>query len=244
MQEWFDPATGNDMACFRACEQCGINTAQIGADVMHERIARYARQGGTLQWIATLYNRARWRPDAPSLEEELAEILAVDPKPIGLVFFGESVDRHFIDDDMDALREKLKRLRDTGLLIGVGSHLPEVIEQVDSEGWDVDFLQTCFYTVYTLVSRREIDRKKERFEDSDRQRMVDTIKSVSKPCLAFKVLGANRKCGSDEEIVAALRFAYENIKDTDAVILGMWQKYKDQVGQNVDWVRDILAERA
>jgi hypothetical protein len=37
----------------------------------------------------------------------------------------------------------------------------------------------------------------------------------------------------------ALRFAFQNIKPTDVVLVGMWQKYKDQAAENVALARKI-----
>ena len=36
----------------------------------------------------------------------------------------------------------------------------------------------------------------------------------------------------------------EQFKPTDVAVVGMWQKYKDQVGQNAKWVCEILGEKA
>lgn len=241
MKEWFDSASGNDLGVLRRAEECGINTCQFGSEVMHDRLHRYTEQGGKLQWIATLYDSgSQWSPGAPSFEEELAQILTVDPKPIGIQNFGENTDKYFISGQMNRLREKLKRFRDTGLLVGVCTHLPEVVEMIEEEGWDVDFYQTCFYTVYSLLSAKQIDRSHERYDDEARERMVSFIRRASKPCLAFKVLKANRFCGSDASVRAALEYAFQNIKPQDVVCVGMWQKYKDQVGQNTQWTREIL----
>lgn len=57
------------------------------------------------------------------------------------------------------------------------------------------------------------------------------------------MLGAGRHCQSTETIETALRFAYQNIKPTDVVLLGMWQKHKDQAAENVALVRKILGNR-
>ena len=46
---------------------------------------------------------------------------------------------------MDSEREWCKRVRDLGVLVGVGTHKPEVIDLVESQGWDVDFYAGCVY---------------------------------------------------------------------------------------------------
>jgi len=42
------------------------------------------------------------------------------------------------------------------------------------------------------------------------------------------------------EVEQAIRFALANIKPTDVILLGMWQKHKDQVAENVGYARKAL----
>jgi len=59
--------------------------------------------------------------------------------------------------------------------------------------------------------------------------------------IEFTIGTANRKCGTQAQVEEALRFAFEHIKETDVVCLGMWQKTMDQVGLNTAMARRILA---
>ena len=104
----------------------------------------------------------------------------------------------------------------------------------------MDFCQCCFYTVYAHVGTKLVNRDVEKYDDRDRGRMVRFIAQVEKPCIAYKVLGAGGKCGSEAEVRSALEFACTHIEDTDLLLVGMWQKEKDQVGQNVRWVSEFL----
>jgi hypothetical protein len=242
MREWHADVE-HGLELLRRCEECGITTAQFGGGVMHRLIAEHARRGGSLQWIATLYANQQGNlgfGDQVAFEEELATILAVDPTPIGIQHFGESTDRLYFEGRMDVVRERMTRLRDTGRPIGVCSHLAEVIAEIESQDWDVDFYQTCFYTSYVGRFRKGVDRAEEVFDDADRDRMVAVIQQVRRPCLAFKVLGAKRKCDSDASVREALQFAFDHIKPTDVICVGMWQKHKDEVGQDTQFVREIL----
>lgn len=241
MRAWFAPECGNDLAMMQQAEARGINTFQFGGPTMHDRLRRYKVAGGRNQWIATLYDSGmQWNPGAVSFEAELREILAMDPKPIGILNFGENSDRYFLTGNMALLKEKMKRLRDTGLLVGVCTHLPEVVEYIEEQGWDVDFYQTCFYTVYSFAEQKRVDRSREVYEDAARERMVKFIQGSSKPCIAFKILAARRKCGSDQELRAAFKFALDHIRPTDVICVGMWNRDKDQVTQNVSIVRELL----
>ena len=50
-------------------------------------------------------------------------------------------------------------------------------------------------------------------------------------------------CESHEFPATALWFAYDKIKPTDIVAVGVWQKYADQVGENTRLVRELLDGR-
>ncbi len=59
----------------------------------------------------------------------------------------------------------------------------------------------------------------------------------------YKVLAAGRRIGTPAEVRQAFETAFENIKPTDAVIVGMYQQFGDQVGENVALVRSLAAGR-
>ena len=65
-------------------------------------------------------------------------------------------------------------------------------------------------------------------------------RQVSKRCIAFKILAAGWHCGSPHDIEAAFRYAYRNIKATNVVLVGIWQKHGDQASENVAIVRKTL----
>ena len=138
-------------------------------------------------------------------------------------------------------------MRDCGVQVGLGSHIPEVIEYAEERGWNVDFYMTCFYNLSrderesALVSGDRAAATRERFLEEDPPRMAQTIQATPKTCLAFKILAASRHCGSQAEVAEAFRFAFEQIKPTDAVVVGMYQKHLDQVSLNVEHVRAALA---
>ena len=67
--------------------------------------------------------------------------------------------------------------------------------------------------------------------------MCETIRKASKTCLAFKILAAGRTCDKPEQVRDAFKFVLENIKPTDAVIVGMYPRYTDQIKENADLVR-------
>ena len=140
-----------------------------------------------MKWIATFYSLPR---DRESAKRELAELLKMNPRPIGIQQVGNTTDLLMRQGNIDQSLENLKRFRDAGLLVGLCSHNHEVIDYAESRDWDVDFYQCCFYrSVFDLDATK---RGQEMYEEQARRDMTKTIRSVSKPCIAFKVLAAIR----------------------------------------------------
>ena len=63
--------------------------------------------------------------------------------------------------------------------------------------------------------------------------MTAVVRQVKQPCLAFKILAAGRMGSGQEKVRNAFRFAYENIKPIDGVIVGMFPQYFDEVNADV-----------
>ena len=68
---------------------------------------------------------------------------------------------------------------------------------------------------------------------SDPPRMFKAIQQTKRPCLAFKILAAGRRT----DVKQAFRETFAGIKPTDAVIVGIYDRYGDQAGQNAALVR-------
>ncbi len=72
--------------------------------------------------------------------------------------------------------------------------------------------------------------------------MAAQMLKVEKPCIGFKIMAASRNCGTPEDVRNAFSFAYKNIKPTDIVDVGMFQRDKNQVAENAGFVREILGQ--
>ena len=81
----------------------------------------------------------------------------------------------------------------------------------------------------------------EGFIASDPPKMAEAVRKVDKPALVYKVLAAGRKCQSEEQKRQAIEWAFKNIKPTDAVLIGLYPRYSDQVTETTQMVRAILA---
>ena len=72
---------------------------------------------------------------------------------------------------------------------------------------------------------------------SDPPKMCSVIQKVGKTCLAFKILAAGRTCNKPEQVREIFQSVFSHIKSTDAVIVGMYPRYTDQITENAELTR-------
>jgi len=233
----------NVVKALQAAQAAGINTVQARGDyhrVLHW-IELFRRTGGRLHWIAQTASEMH------DLKQNIRILAAADA--IAVYHHGTNTDRHWFAGKMDVVRDRLKYIRDQGLLVGLGTHMPEVITFVEEHGWDIDFYMACFYNISTperqsaLVTGRPVYQE-ETFRPEDPAKMCQVIRATAKPCIAFKILGANRRCGTRDEVRAAFEFAFANIKPIDAVCVGMYPRHIDQIRENVGHTLAALSRGA
>ncbi len=221
-------------ALFEA-ERQGLNAVQARADrhimrVLHE----YYNEGGKLQWIAQTASELR------DLAGNIRAAAAAGA--IAIYHHGTRTDGLWREGKIEEVRELLAVMRDCGVAVGLGTHRPEIIEYCEEHDWDVDFYMASFYT---LGIARPKDGTLgaylpgEIYDDADRERMTKTIRATHKTCLAFKILAANRKCATPEDVREAFRYAFANIKPQDAVVVGMFQRDMNQIAMNAHIVREL-----
>ncbi len=233
-----------------ACEKAGITAWQSNYPQPLERqLPRIRDAGCTLQWLALAdtwdIEHNDFRADTVWPLARKAIERACGHKPIAIAFRGEETDRLLKQGRMDVVRDFLNCAHDAGLAAGVSAHNPAVIETVEHNGWPADYYMTCFYR---LTRTQDEFRKEfglapvgETYVASDPERMCRVIRQVKKPCLAFKILAAGRRCGSPKAVREAFEFAFKNIKLTDGVIVGMIPCFTDQINDNAQTVREVGA---
>jgi hypothetical protein len=221
----------------KRCEQAGINTWQNSfAERTLQDLARLREAGGKMNWLLL------GKPDWDQQPERISE--AAKHKPIGIAPHGALGERLHRQNKLSVLTDLLKRIRDQGVLVGLSAHNPVLIELAEEKGWDVDYYMCCLYYLtrpleeYQKILGPDLPLG-EKYLPSDPPRMFKAIQSVRKPCLAYKVLAAGRRIGSSKEIRACFETALKNIKATDALIVGMYQQFGDQVGENAALVREL-----
>jgi hypothetical protein len=225
-----------------ACEKHGINTWQY--HFSEQTVADYKvmrERGGKLQFF--MLTEGEMSKDF-SLVTKFAKL-----GPIGIAHHGNRTDERFREKRMDVVREFTRIARDSGVMVGVSTHNPEVVDFIESAGWDIDYYMCCFYRVSR--SREEARALMggeaplgETFLEKDPVRMTKAIRQTKRPVLGFKILGAGRAGYTRDKIEDAFRFAYANIKPTDAVIVGMWPKFKNEVEENTSIARALTAPAA
>ncbi len=234
MTDWFTPERTLDYAL--SCERNGINTWQISVDRKVFGALRAARERGSkLQHICLM------RDEDPATWKEI-----VDLKPIAVVHHGGVTDRFFYRGEQDKVRDFVRKAHDFGLMAGVSSHVPEHIARLEDAGWEQDLYMTCLYNVVRQPEKLKaglgdvpVD---ELFLAHDPERMLDVVRQVRRPCLAFKVFAAGRLCSNQASMEKAMRFAYQRLKSGDGLIVGMFPIMTDEIAMNTGMVRRILAE--
>ena len=236
MREWY--TQDRKMEVLHACEREGINAWQLHYnDLPMEDFKRYRAEGGRMHLIL-LADFALMKD--PTLLPQVAKL-----GPLGIAHHGGVTDQRFRGGEKQKIKDFLKAVRDSGVMVGLSTHNPAVVDTAESEAWDIDYYQACLYRVSRTPEEARAEYKEscinEIYMEKDPERMCKMIRQTRKPCLAFKLFGAGRTIGSPRQIEAAFRFALSNIKPTDAVIVGMFPRFSDQVRENTAIVRRILA---
>jgi hypothetical protein len=222
----------------RRCQEVGINCWQSSPGSNWELYRRFIKEGGRMHYL--------------SLGHE-------DPAPlpamaaggcIGIAYHGEVTDQLFKSGQIEQARDYLRQVRDAGMQVGVSTHMPAVVEHIESAGWDVDFYMTCVYERHrTADELRDLLGHVplpvgEVYLTEDPPRMYQAMQRTRKPCLAFKILAAGRLSERREFVEQAFRDAFRAIKPNDAVIVGIYDRYADQVADNAEMVRQYGATAA
>jgi len=243
---------------WKHCEELGINCmTQAGG-----RIAKYnAEHGGKMLFACS--GQARLGPDGTWRDptQSIKAIAQLGPIGIHIDGWGEAgSDAMWRKGHLSKVREWCKIVRDTGVLVAVTSHRPEVFKEIESQDWDVDYYMTCLYKYGRTpaewekafefnpgMAPAELYHTKEgssphyggetAFVRGDPPEMYQVIKQTKKPCFVYKILASGRLCEKPEFVEAAFKECFANIKPTDAVVVGMWDKYIDQYAINAEYVR-------
>lgn len=219
------------------CERHGI-TATLSRGDRHiiRTMREYWNDGGKLQWICQIAS------ELADLKGHIRQVAASGASAI--YHHGTRTDNLWHQGRIEEAHDLLKEMRETGKVVGFGSHIPEVIEYVEERGWDVDFYVCSVYNLNKAIRQSQVtvvERNVEHFDDADRDRMFKTIRAIPKPVLAIKILAAGRNCATPEKVRSTFEYTFDNIKPMDGVVVGMFPRDRAQVAENAGIVRDICA---
>jgi hypothetical protein len=228
MSEYYTPE--QILKTLRRCQEVGINCWQSsGGNFGLYR--RFIDEGGKMHYL--------------SLDSGKGNLLSAAAKGgcIGVAHHGEVTDGLFKTGRIDQIHDFLKRVRDSGMLVGVSTHMPAVVDWVESKGWDLDYYMTCVYERH----RSAADLEKllgqapipvgEVYLPKDPPRMYEAIRKTKRTCLAFKILAAGRLSERKEWVEQAFRQTYAGIKPGDGVIIGIYDRYSDQPAEDAEFAR-------
>lgn len=232
----------------RNIEKTGYNTMLPLADPYIVRILQeYQNEGGNLQYI--------WQTYMP-MDQQVSMREMETLNTIGLYHQGSTVDYLYETGQTDKIRENLKTWHELGVPVGLGTHYPEVIELSEEENWEVDFYLACLHN-----KRRGHEGEQSGFvsgktttttwfHPDDRKIMLNTLKNVDKPVIAFKIFsGGQIFYGKEtkEEIKETVKAVYEEIftamKPNDFAAFGVFQRDTDQVKFNYDAYEEWYQEK-
>ncbi|MCX5642176.1 MAG: hypothetical protein NTY10_02920 [Candidatus Omnitrophica bacterium] len=205
-------------------EAAGINAMVTNNETSHviQAVREYLNDGGKLQWITQLAERKN--PMLKSIDE------AIKIGCKALFFHGAHIDDIYRRKDDKTLRTWCEHARSRGIPVGVAGHTPEAHLWVDSLNI-VDFHVVCCFDCGSVH-----EGKGEKFNLNNIGPAFECVRRIKKPCIAYKIMGAGR---IDPRM--AFEYAFEQIKTTDAVLVGMYRGDKDGIiEENVALTREIL----
>ena len=219
------------------CERAGMNAHQFSVTDKSKAVIPKLRERGSQLNLICLHSG-----------REGIKATASATGPIAFAHHGGVTDRLFSEGKSQEVHDYVKAVHDSGALAGVSAHNPDCIQRIADEGWEVDFFMTCFYFV-TRSSFQWPGAEKSApsesldlvypFYRNDPTVMTKVIRQVKQPCLGFKILGAGRMCANQNTVRQAFKFAFENIKPTDGVIVGMYPRFFDEVTADSQYVREF-----
>ena len=247
-QEMMDFYTAEKIkeAMFRM-EECGYTAMlPLANPYIIRLIQEYQREGGKMKFI--------FQPYMPMNQDvSMREMMSVGA--IGVYHQGTTTDYLYETGQCEKIREMIAKYRTMGIPVGLGTHRPEVIELSEKEGWDVDFYLACMQNArrnrFGEPSGFLTGKTKQGlvFTPEDRPIMLECLKKVEKPIIAFKIFaGGQMFLGkTEEEKREAIKGVYEEVftalKPNDLAAIGVFQRDGDQIGENAELYNEWYSQK-
>lgn len=200
---------------------CGVTTVTAPPDQRWLDLwAKYRASGGKLPlWISQCHGPPEHMPE---------EIDASVKAGAHAVFIqGGRTEEQFGQGKFDTLRAWVDRIKEAGLPAGAAAHWPEVHPELQKRKFPLDFYYQCFYNV----------SKGDTYRAAEREKAVEVLRSLEKPVIAYKILGAGRLPANE-----GFEYALAHIRKTDGLCVGIYAKLAiDQVRQNATYTETLSA---
>ena len=206
----------------------------------NEFTARYYRQyrneGGKLKWIAQTH---------VPLDIKVNVNHAVEGGAIAIFHQGTSFDGLLETNQIDVIKNNLDELRRANIPVGIATHVPEHVYIAEAE-LNVDFYMTCLHNMRRNNEGRVsssisgLKNEPHYFVYEDRELMFKAIRSTDKPCIAYKILAGGNYAFNKDDLRQCFVETYANIKPNDFATVGVFQRDKDQIRENLMLVEEIL----
>ena len=202
--------------------------------------------GSKLQFI--------WQPYMP-MDQDVSMRSLQKLNTIGIYHQGTSTDYNYETGNIEAIQTNIKKFRDLGVPVGLGTHIPEVIQRAEEEDWGVDFYMACMQNArrnrFGEPSGFITGKSKAHlvFYPEDRPIMLETLKKVQKPIIAFKIFaGGQIFIGkTDEERRKLIKGVYDEVfsalKPNDLAAIGVFQRDFDQLQENAEVFEEWCKEK-
>lgn len=211
----------------RLCEACGINTIIMRVDKNTLRIVeKYRKRQGKIQWIAqTKITETDIRADIDA---------AIDFGAVAAYVHGGICDNLVKNGQIDLLHKSVEYIKQNRLLAGIAGHALEVPIACEREGVNPDFYMKTlnsgnYWTAgprlpkpenwqpqpHEIVDPEFIDPGKDNIWSVTPQQTIEFMRTLKKPWIAYKVLGAGAI--HPEE---GFKYAFDN--GADFICVGMF----------------------
>ena len=123
---------------------------------------------------------------------------------------------------LDEIPPMIDLIHKKGMLAGVAGHNHRVFEWAEKNLPEVDYYMCCYYNPIPREDNPEhVAGTDEQYLDRDRSTMTALIKTLSKPVVHYKIMGAGRNDPRE-----AFAYAAAHMRPSDAVCVGVYPKDK------------------
>ena len=211
------------METLKISEENGVNTAILRLDerTLHILDLYWNQYGGKMQWIAQI------KPTVSDLYTDADR--AIDAGACGVYIQGERGDSFVESGKTELLGKVVEHIRKRGVIGGIGAHSLEVIVECEKLGIDTDFYMKTI-NEKNYWSANPMPRHDSVWSETPEE-TIAFMKTVKKPWIGFKVLGAGA-------IHPKKGFAYAFENGADFICVGM---FDFQVKEDVEITKKTLS---